>query len=84
MKERLSAIASRLHVLIPSSPQQATPFNFTVGAIYALRRAIELDYVSKQDPGRGLRMWDAAKGICQILAEVGTLPENGEWLAGFF
>lgn len=84
MKERVSAIASRLHNLIPSSHQQTTPFNFTVGAIYALRRAEELSYVSKQDAGRGLRMWGEAKQICQTLAKAGTLPEMGEWLAGYF
>lgn len=84
MIERVSAIASRLHNLIPSSPQQATPFNFTVGAIYALSRAEELGYVSKQDAGRGLGMWKEAKLICQTIAKTDALSEQGEWLAGYF
>ena len=84
MNQRLSAIASRLHNLSLSSPQQTTPFNFAVGAMYSLRRAEELCHVSKLDPGRGLRMAVEAKQICQILATASTLPERGEWLAGYF
>jgi|RhiMethySRZTD1v2_1073278.scaffolds.fasta_scaffold01410_6 hypothetical protein len=80
----LSNMAFRLQALNPSSPQQTTPMNFAVGALYALRRAHELDYVSKNDLGRGLRMWSEAKHICQALEGVGTIPEAGAWLAGYF
>jgi len=84
MNQRLSAIASRLHSLNLGSAQQTTPYNFAVGAVYALRRAEELSHVSKQDIGRGLRMAMEAKQICQILTTASTLPERGEWLAGYF
>ncbi|MEO5954573.1 MAG: hypothetical protein ABIR36_02625 [Nitrospiraceae bacterium] len=84
MNQRLCVIASRLQTLIPGSPQQTTPFNFAVGAVYALRRAEELCYVSKQDLGRGGRMSADARQICQTLATAAALPERGEWLAGYF
>ena len=80
----LSNLASRLQALNPSSSQQTTPMNFAVGALYALRRAHELGYVSKNDLGRGFRMWSEAKQICQALESIGTLPETGAWLAGYF
>ena len=80
----LSSIASRLQALNPNSSQQTTPMNFAVGALYALRRAHELGYVSKNDLGRGLRMWSEAKQICQALEGIGTIPEAGAWLAGYF
>jgi hypothetical protein len=83
MKKQLTAIAGRLRQLAPSTPEQSTPFNFAVGAVYALSRALELNYSDVHELGRGMRMWQEAKDLCHLI-ECGSPPKEGEWLAGYF
>jgi hypothetical protein len=84
MNQELREIASRLSTLTASSGQQSTPLNFAFGAIFALQKAEKLEYKSQDEPGRGLRMWEQARQLCQEMANESPLPTDGEWLAGYF
>jgi len=84
-KERLRSIAVRLGRLKPTSSQESTPLNFSVGALFALIQAEQLKYLSQRHfSGRGLRMWEKAKGLCSKIERGEQLLERGDWLAGFF
>jgi hypothetical protein len=76
--------ASRLSTLTASSGQQSTPLNFAVGAVFALLKAEALGYKSQDEVGRGLRIWEQAKQLCQQIAGEALLPTEGDWLAGYF
>lgn len=84
LNQDLRNIASRLSMLTASSGQQSTPLNFAVGAVLALLKAEALGYKSEEEVGRGLRIWEQAKQLCQQIAGEATLPTEGEWLAGYF
>lgn len=84
MNQALRKIASRLSTLTASSNQQTTPLNFAVGAVFALLKAEALNYESQSESGRGRRMLEQAKQVCQEMASEAPLPVKGDWLAGYF
>jgi len=86
VNQDLRNITSRLGTLTASSGQQSTPLNFAVGAVFALLKAESLGYTSQDEVGRGLRIWEQAKQLCQQIAGEGeaALPTKGDWLAGYF
>lgn len=84
-KERLRDIAVRLSRLKPRTNQESTSLNFSVGALYALIRAEQLEYPSQRCfRGRGFKMWEKAKGLCSKIERGEQLQERGDWFAGFF
>jgi hypothetical protein len=84
VNQELRNIASRLSKLTASSGQQSTPLNFAVGAVFALLKAESLNYRSQDEVGRGRRIWEQAKQLCQQIAGEAALPTEGDWLAGYF
>jgi len=84
VNQDLRNIASRLSKLAASSSQQSTPLNFAVSAVFALLKAKALGYKSQDEVGRGLRMWDQAKQLCQEMASEAPLPKGSDWAAGYF
>ncbi len=87
MNDRIKSLASRMKdlQLDPSDPQQATLYNFTIGAIYSLARAEQLGYPRQsQQPGRGGRRTEEVKTFITRMLVEDRPPEHGEWLAGFY
>lgn len=91
MNAKIRDLAAEIESLKPKSPSESTLYNFAFGALYALERAIALEY-----PGQGhklgmqrnverlsMKRAREVKGLARCLRE-GRDMHSKDWLAGYF
>ncbi len=87
MNDSLKRLASRIGDLgvLLADARQATIHNFTFGALYALAKAEELGYENQtHESGEVWRRPEEVKALSTRMLTEDRLPEQGEWLAGFY
>lgn len=89
MIETIKQIAGRLEGLTITSKPEATLYNFAFGALCPFARAVELGFVKQheQEKNNNDLSLDRAREVkrrAKVLAESGTLPPAGPWLAGHY
>ncbi len=80
----LRNLASRLSKFDTPPGLETTPLNFAAGAVLALLKAHELDFVFGTDSDRPVRVWNEARMICEDIGNGNGLPVEGQWLAGYY
>jgi hypothetical protein len=87
--ETIKRLALKLQALSSDTKPQSTLYNFAFGALYAFARAVELEFVDqfereKNDDDVSKKRAAEVKLRATVLAEKGTLPIDGPWLAGHY
>lgn len=87
MNDRIKRALSQMRDLRldRSNARQSSLYNFALGAIYSLARAEQLGYPGEsQESGRVWRRLEEAKEMVLRMLVDDRLPQQGEWLAGFY